>query len=232
VTRAHQFFRKVWRFNALVILLAGVLGIAVLAFTAVLALNAMFRERHVTAVVNTDGQQQVQEVLSLGHAAQIIGHPWLLVAVESDQTYDQRYFSKSSSAARNYGFVAAAGPPRWLYPHNRFLIVAASQLPGVEYAQSEKPTAVVSFEVVRADTDGDERLTPSDLSSVVFATPDGAQSKTVLEKVRRVVSQEMIGEDVVILYEGASGHGKAVVSSTDFSRVTDEPFELPKAAGS
>ena len=228
--RAHEFFRKVWRFNALVILLAGILGIGVLALTALYALRAVFRERQVTAVVNTDGQQRIQEVLSLGQATQIAGHPWLLVAVASDQTYDRAYFSKSSVAARNYGFVAAAGPPRWLYPHNRFLIVDASQLPGTQYAEPDKPTAVVSFVVVQGDTDGDKRLTPSDLSSLVLARPDGTQSKTVLENVRRIVSQEMIGEDVVIIYEGAPGYGKAVVSSTDFSRVADEPFELPNAA--
>ena len=135
-------------------------------------------------------------------------------------------------AARNYGFVTAAGPPRWLYPHNRFLIVNASQLPGSEYAEPENPTAAVAFEVVQADTDGDKRLTPSDLSSLVLVRPDGTQSKTVLENVRRIVSQEMIGEDVVILYEGASGYGKAVISSADFSRRADEPLELPKTAGS
>ncbi|HEU4692764.1 MAG TPA: hypothetical protein VFS23_30585, partial [Vicinamibacterales bacterium] len=84
--RAHEFFRKVWRFNALVILLAGILGIGVLALTALYALRAVFRERQVTAVVNTDGQQRIQEVLSLGQATQIAGHPWLLVAVASDQT--------------------------------------------------------------------------------------------------------------------------------------------------
>jgi hypothetical protein len=230
--RAHQFFRRVWRLNALVILLVGILGIGVLAFTAFFALNAMFRERQVTAVVNTDEQRQIQEALSLGHAAQITGHSWLLIAVDSDQTYDQAYFSKSSVAARNYGFVAAAGPPRWLFPHNRFLIVAANQLPGTQYSEPDKPTAAVSFVVVQGDTDGDRRLTPSDLSSLVLTKPDGTQSRTVLENVRRVVSQDMIGEDVVILYEGASGYGKAVVSSTDFSRVADESFELPKAAGS
>lgn len=183
--RAHQFYRKVWRVNALVILLVGILGVGVLVITAFFALSAMFRERQVAAVVPPDDQQQVQEELSLGQAT-----------------------------------------------HNRFLIVNASQLPGSEYAEPENPTAAVAFEVVQADTDGDKRLTGSDLSSLVLTKPDGTQIKTVLDNVRRIVSQEMIGDDVVILYEGASGYGKAVISSTDFSRTVDEPLELPEAAGS
>ena len=166
-------------------------------------------------------------MLSLGRATQIAGQPWLLVAVETDRKYDQAYFSKSSVAARNYGFVAASGPPRWLYPHNRFLIVDASQLPASDYSEAAKPTAIVSFVVVQGDTDGDKRLTPSDLSSLVFSEPDGTESKAVLENVRHVVSQEMMGEEVIVIYEGTSGYGRAVVASSDFSRVNNEPFKLP-----
>ena len=75
--RTHQFFRRVWRFNALVILFAGVLAIGVLAFTAFYGLRAMFREREIVAVVNTDQQQEIREILTLGGATQITGHSWL-----------------------------------------------------------------------------------------------------------------------------------------------------------
>jgi hypothetical protein len=226
--RTHQFFRRVWRFNALVILFAGVLAIGVLAFTAFYGLRAMFREREIVAVVNTDQQQEIREILTLGRATQITGHSWLLVPVESDQKYDQAYFSKSAVAARNYGFVGASEPPRWLYPHNRFLVVDTNQLPTSDYSERDKPTEVVSFVVVQRDTDGDKRLTPSDMSNLVFTRPDGTGSKVVLENVRRIVAQEMMGEQVVVLYEGSSGYGRAVVSADDFSQVSNESFELPK----
>ena len=226
--RANQFFRKVWRINALVILSVGILGIGLIAFTSVYALREMFRDRTVNAVVNTGEDQEIREVLSLAQATQIAGQPWLLVAVESDQKYDQSYYSKSAVAARNYAFVAASGPPRWLYPHNRFLIVDASQLPAADYSERQSPTAVISFLVVQADSDGDQRLTPSDVATLVFTKPDGTQSKAVIENVRKVVSQELMGEQVVVLYEGTSGYGKAVISSSDFSRVSIEAFELPK----
>lgn len=225
--RSHRFFRGVWRFNALVILFAGILAIGALTISAFFALSAMFREREVVAVADTD-EQAIRETLALGRATQITGHPWLLVAVESDQEYDQAYFSKSTVAARNYGFVSASELPRWLYPHNRFLVVDASQLPASEYSEREKPTAVVSFVVVQSDTDGDKRLTPSDLSKLVFTKPDGTGSKVVLENLRHVVSQDMIGEQVLVLYEGSSGYGKAVISSNDFSQVSHESFDLPK----
>jgi hypothetical protein len=221
--RSNQFFRKVWRVNALVILFAGILGLGLLAFTTIYALREIFRDREVTAVVNTGEDQKIREVLSLAQATQIAGQPWLLVAVESDQKYDQSYYSKSAVAARNYAFVTASGPPRWLYPHNRFLIVDASQLPAPDYSEKQTPTAVV-----RADSDGDKRLTPSDVATLVFTKPDGTESKAVVENVRKLVTQELMGEQVIVLYEGASGYGKAVISSGDFSRVSIEAFELPK----
>lgn len=226
--RSNQFFRKVWRVNALVILIAGVLGVGLLAFTTIYALREIFRDREVTAVVNTGEDQKIREVLSLAQATQIAGQPWLLVAVESDQKYDQSYYSKSAVAARNYAFVTASGPPRWLYPHNRFLIVDASQLPAPDYSEKQTATAVVSFLVVRADSDGDKRLTPSDVATLVFTKPDGTESKAVIENVRKLVSQELMGEQVIVLYEGTSGYAKAVISSGDFSRVSIEAFELPK----
>lgn len=226
--RAQQFFRKVWRFNALVILLAGILAIGVIAISSFYALRAMFREREVVAVVNTGVREAIRETLTLGHVTRIQGHPWLLVAVESDQEYDQAYFSKSTVAARNYAFVAAGEPPRWLYPHNRFLVVAASQLPASEYSEPEKPTTLVSFVVVPSDSDGDERLTSSDLSHLVFTKPDGTGSKAVLENVRSVIAQEIMGEQVIVIYESPNGYRRAVVTTADFSQVSDESFELPK----
>ena len=185
--RSNHFFRKVWRINALVILFVGILGIGLLAFTSVYALREIFRDREVTAVVNTGEDQKIREVFSMGQAAQIAGQPWLLVAVESDQKYDQSYYSKSAVAARNYAFVTASGPPRWLYPHNRFLIVDANQLPAPDYSEKQSPTAVVSFLVVQADSDGDKRLTPSDVATLVFTKPDGTESKAVIENVRKVI---------------------------------------------
>jgi hypothetical protein len=226
--KSNQFFRKVWRLNALVILSAGILGIGVLAFVIVMLLQEMFRQRNVTAVVNTGEDQEVREVLSLAQATQIAGRPWQLVALESDQKYDQAYFSKSAVAARNYAFVTASGPPRWLYPHSRFLIVDASQLPAPDYSEKEQQTEAVSFLVVQADSDGDKRLTPSDVATLVFTKPDGTGNTPVIEHVRKIVSQEMMGEELIVLYEGESGYAKAVISSSDFSRVSIEPFELPK----
>lgn len=224
-----QLFRNIWRANAIIIFAAGLLSLIVLAFAAFYVLKETLREREVTAVVNTDEERGVEESLFLGSATQIAGHPWLLMPLESDQKYDQVYFSKSAVAARNYGFVSASVPARWLYPHNRFLIVDAIQLSGAEFYGEDKATAVVSFVVVQSDTDKDERLTPQDSSVLVFTRPDGTGSTTVLENVRRIVSQELLKEEILVVYEDREGYASASFSLKDYSLVKRERLALPSA---
>ena len=226
--KGTRLFRGIWRANAVIIFAAGVLSLIVLAFGAFYILKEALREREVTAVVNRDAER-VDESLSLGSAVQITGHPWLLVPLESDQKYDQVYFSKSAVAARNYGFISPSAPARWLYPHNRFLIVDARQLSGAEYYKEEEATALVSFVVVRNDTDKDERLTPEDFAALVFTKPDGTGDAVVLENVRRIVSQEVLSGEILVIYEDNEGYASATFSLKDYSKVKHEGLALPTA---
>lgn len=225
--RTTQLFKSIWRANAIIILSAGILSLTFLTFAAFYAINDMFRDREVRAVVNTDGEQRIQESLSLGGATQITGHPWLLAPLESDQKYDHAYFSKSAVAARNYAFISVSEQTRWLYPHNRFLIVAASQLPGTEFYEQEKSTALLSFVVVQNDSDKDQRLTPEDSSVLVFTKRDGTGRTVVLEDVRRIVSQALLGEEILVVHEGNAGYASTVFLLKDFSQVRHEPLALP-----
>lgn len=225
--QAARLFRNIWRANALVILAAGVLSLCVVAVSGYYALRQAMRQREVRAVVNTDAEHRIEESLSLRSATQIAGHPWVLVPLESDQTYDQEYFSKSAVAARNYAFVSRAVEIRWLYPHSRFLIVDNSQLPAAEYDSEDEVTALISFEVVQQDSDGNKRLTSADSSELVFVRPDGTGSTTVLNKVRTIVSQELLGEEVLVIYEDEEGYAAATFSLKDFSQLKIERMELP-----
>lgn len=224
-----RLFRNIWRANAVIIFAAGVLAIVVVLVSGYFVIKASMRERAVDAVVNTDTEQRIEQAFALGSPSQIAGHPWMLVPLESDQRYDQAYFSKSTNAARNYAFVSRSLDARWLYPHSRFLIVAASQLPREDYDAEPNITALVSFEVVQQDTDGDKRLTPDDVSSLVFARPDGTGVTTVLENVSHVLAQELMGEEVLVLYEDRDGYAAATFSLKDFSPVKRERLALPPA---
>jgi hypothetical protein len=225
--KTTRLFRNIWRVNAVIIFGAGVLALLVGGIAAYYMLKEVTRERTVDAVVNTETGGHIDQSIALGTPTEIAGHPWLLVPLESDQRYDQAYFSKDASAARNYAFVSRSLETRWLYPHSRFLIVDATRLPREDYDGESNPTALVSFEVVRQDTNGDRRLTPEDACSLVFTRPDGTGVTAVLENVSAVVSQELMGEDILVIYQDRDGYAAATFSLKDFSPVKRERLTLP-----
>jgi hypothetical protein len=224
-------FRYLWRANAVFIFVAGVLSLIGLAIAVVHLLRWEFRDRNVQAVVNTDQKQKIDESLSLGRFQNIPGHPWLLLPLESDQTYEQGSFSKSASAVRNYAFVSPTEPTRWLYPHNRFLILQATLLPGGEFDENH-PTAFISFAVVEKDTNGDARLTEADSARLVFTRPDGSGQSAVLDDVQGSIAQKLVGEDILVIYRNSDGMARAVFSLKDFARVREEKLEFPGGTGS
>ena len=204
----------------------GVVALICLAIVAVQLLRSPFRDRDVRAVVNTDQKQQVDESLSLGSPQNIPGNPWVLLPLESDQKYDQGSFSKSAQAVRNYAFVSPTEATRWLYPHNRFLILHATLLPGGAYGE-EQPTTFISFEVIEKDTNGDSRLTDADTARLVFTRPDGSGLTGVLDDVQGATEQTVVGEDVLVIYKNSTGFARVVFSLKDFSRLREEKLEFP-----
>jgi len=217
-------FRNIWRVNAVIIFGAGVLALILVMIAGYYAIKDITRDRSVRRVVNTDIQQSIEQSFELSDPHQVAGHPWLLVPLESDQHYDQGHFSKDASAARNYAFVSGSLERRWLYPHSRFLILDATELPG---DSESNVTALVSFEVVQQDTDGDKRLTPEDSSSLVFTRPDGTGVTTVVESLSNVVSQNVLGEEILVIYQDRDGYAAATFLLKDFSPVKRERLALP-----
>jgi hypothetical protein len=187
----------------------------------------VFHERHVADVVNTDASGHVEQTLSLRGATRISGQPWLLVGLGSNQNYEQGSFSKSAEATRNYAFVAPSESTRWLFDHNRFLILDATQIPGRNSDENDAPTALVSFLVIEEDSDDNGRLTGNDDAVLVFTRPDGTGRTTVLEGVHTIISEQLIGEEILVVYESAAGYQSVVLSLKDFSARRQEKIVLP-----
>jgi hypothetical protein len=223
----QRLFKNVWRINAIIIFAAGLLAIAVLVFAAYEISKDIFREREVRAVVNTNDSAIIQESLALGQATEVHGHPWLLAPIESDQKYDQSYYSKAAVAVRNYVFISGEGNSRWLFPHNRFLISEESQLRNGEYIDEKIPTLAVSFLVRQSDTNNDNRITGTDLGVLVFTRPDGSQAKEAIHEIKRVISQRVRGENILVLYESTKEVYAATVSLKDFEIIRREPIVFP-----
>lgn len=80
--RASRFFRLVWRANALVILLAGVLASAVALFSLAFIWREQTRTHEVRGVVNIAGAEVQQEKYRLGHFERLKGMHLLRAATD------------------------------------------------------------------------------------------------------------------------------------------------------
>jgi len=228
--RKAQVFRFIWRANAVIIFATGLCALTLIGVLAATELRGVFHERHVADVVNTDASGRVDQTMSLGGATRISGQPWLLVRLGSDQNYEQGSFSKSAEATRNYAFIAPSESTRWLFDHNRFLVLDATQIPGRSYDENDAPTVLVSFLVIEKDSDNNGRLTGRDEAVLVFTRPDGTGRKTVLEGVHSILSEQLMGEEILVVYGSAAGYESVVLSLKDFSPLRREKIILPGSA--
>jgi hypothetical protein len=103
-----RFFRFVWRFNGLVLMLAGVLSIGVLGFAGYEIYKDVVRKRSTRNIVNVAENQPVDEKWRLGDLIKIEGSSYVMIPLHSDQSYAQAYYSKSSQSTRNILFINSA----------------------------------------------------------------------------------------------------------------------------
>lgn len=225
----QKFFRNVWRFNALLILVAGLLAVVILAIGAVKLGEGIFSTHNARAVVHPD-EGPVKELLSLAESRRIGGTEHMLIALQSDR--ETGYFSKSGRAIRNYVFVGLDGKAAWVYPHNRFLFSDVIQLPQSGYGKKTERAKAVLFVVRQRDSDGDGQLTHKDAGTIVLVRPNGEGFREVIPNVIKLVSKETMGEILFLVYETSQGPFTATILLTDFSVIKQESLPLPGSGNS
>jgi hypothetical protein len=202
--RASRFFRLVWRANALVIFLAGILASAVALFALAFIWREQTRTHEVRGVVNIAGAEVQQERYRLGNFERLKHVHLLRAALTSEQEYDQVAFSKSASATRNYLFFdPATHKSRWLLPSNDQVFLVDDDLfypAESRYKDDEGSFRGTLLLVVDRDTNGDDRLNQQDAKAIAIAALDGSVYRVIVEQIDEYHGQYVSGEDEVIVF--------------------------------
>lgn len=117
------FFKKVWRLNALIILVVGILAIVLLLVGGYHTATNIFGSHQLTSIVNVAEDTNIQEDWTFGYMESLEGTNFIVVPLESGQSYSQAYYSKSSTSYRNFLFInSSTNEQSWLFPSNKWLI--------------------------------------------------------------------------------------------------------------
>jgi hypothetical protein len=224
----NRFFKFVWRFNGIVLMLAGVLAVGVLGFAGYKIFRETTREREVRNIVNVTDETDSDEKWRLGYLQDVDGTPYLMIPLYSDQSYAQSYYSKSSYSTRNYLFInSETNKKRWLLDTNDYLIMNDEMLSVENYDAKDRKVRAILYHMVKEDTNGDDRLTHDDLSVVALSKPDGTEFGEILSNLDVFVGHRVIDAKTILLVYQKKGIGySATLSMEDL--ILSSATELPK----
>lgn len=196
-----RFFALVWRLNALIILLAGTVGLLVLVYAAIVIFNDLTRTRHASGIINIAEEQIDTTRTSLGDFELVEGTPILRAPLYLHQEYAFSSGSKAASSTQNYlYFDSLSRAPYWLMPGNRGLILETKEFPSHEYGEKAEPTRVVMYLSVDSDSNGDGKLTSNDAKSIAISDPTGKRFASLLGNVEQANGAQLLNDSLLIFY--------------------------------
>ncbi len=197
--KEKNVFNILWKIDIVLIFLFGLILVAVLLFSAYNIYQEVFRTRNVPGMVNIETRNQISPEWRLGDFDSLYETDILIAPVYSTQTYQASYYEKGTSAVRNYLFVNAVDKSsHWLVPHNDYLFLPYS----TEHDDSNWDSKVIwiRYEVVKSDTNQDERLTSEDQRTISLSDPSGENYSEVISDVDQVLGYETLDSNTLLVF--------------------------------
>jgi hypothetical protein len=214
--RSRRFFSVLWRANAVLIFVAGILGSLVLAVVLVLMWREVTRTRHASDVLNIASNEVERSKASLGDFARIDGTPVLRAELFVEQEYELSAVSKGTRSTQNYLYYnATEDSTHWLMPGYKGLILSTHEVRANDDDDGRTPPTAVLYELIDRDTNGDGKLTQNDLKEIAISDPAGTHLTRVLKDVEELNGQHLAegGSDVLVFYTSAGSLHVARIDS-------------------
>ncbi|AXQ28992.1 hypothetical protein D0B54_09970 [Solimonas sp. K1W22B-7] len=172
--KGRRFFNWLWRANALIIFVAGLLAVSVLLFALYMLVADLTGTRHASNVMAVAGQEIDNTKASLSEFSRIDGTPLLRATLYVEQEFAYGSGSKETQAVQNeLYFDMETSKSYWLIPGYKGLIVDRYRMPDDEYRDNPRPARASAYALVEKDSNGDGKLTGSDLKEIAVSGPAG-----------------------------------------------------------
>ena len=222
-------FRNIWRFNAIIIAIAGIFAIIVLSLAAMLLFKENTRNHRTNEIINLNPKTNIKEIFQFGNIEHVQGYSSVIIPLHSDQDFNLGYSSsKSSVSTRNLLFTNLnLGTSHWLFSNNSFLISSHRLIRDFDSYNEDKPVLCILYYIVKSDTNGDMKLTESDDLTIAISKPDGTNYQEILSDVKDVLGYEVLGQETIaILFARNNKNYIQYVNIADLK--TTKQIELPK----
>ncbi len=215
--RRRGFFRVIWRIDAVLILLVGLLVLGLLVVATIPKMRSGFTRVRTSDVVDPKESAAPQERLSLSGFQRETGTAYAVAQLSSTQpAYKFSLSSGSGENSRicNYLFVNLEDrSSHWLFPDNRRLIADKREIctPGLvdrQWVQCREVTWL-AIESITEDTDGDGRLTLSDRRTLGFADSTGRNYQDVLKGADFMLGSVDKDTDNLVVFYSQGGRNYA-----------------------
>ena len=200
----NRFFTLLWRFNAVVISLLGILGIIFGLYVGYMILTDSKRDTYVENLSSAPGKESAKEHLIFDEMKTVPGNDLVLIPLESYRYYARGYRSsysgKNASAVRNYLFLnPLTSEQSWLYPHHDFIITEVSVLPKSRCRDEQKRASAILYYGVKKDTNGDGMLSVSDHKYIAVSDSEGKQYRDLVEGVDTILGHKQVNETAIVI---------------------------------
>ncbi len=141
-----------------------------------------------------------------------------------------RACSSKSSSPRNYLFIdSKRNDQHWLLNNNTFLITDTKMLLEHGNDKQEKKVRAILYQVIKEDTNKDNRLTRNDFETIAISQYDGRGYKELVEGIDTFVGHRIVDENTLLIIYQKQGIGySAHVRLSDFALQNER--KLPKVA--
>ncbi|MBN1967771.1 MAG: hypothetical protein JXR48_02110 [Candidatus Delongbacteria bacterium] len=214
----NRFYKIVWRLNAIVILIAGIIAIFILLFVGYNFYRDFFGSRFVPDAINVSENNNIQETRSLGYLQRIEGTNFICIPFETDQTYAHSYFSKSLNSYRNYLFIdLETNEQNWLLENNNHLITQTDFIFENDGSLGKNKVLAIMYSIVKSDNNSDKMLNEKDKITIALSNTSGKNYYEILTSVDRLIGFNMVNEnEIIIIYMNDSRGYSIKVSLEDY----------------
>jgi hypothetical protein len=208
----NKFDTVIWRINGLLILGVGAAACLTLLFSFYSMYQGKKGDRNVGEIITVNEETQKKEYLFLGSFQEVDGQGFFICPLVASQEYNRLYYSKSASSIRNYLFFNPSdASSRWLLESNNWLV--SDKHPVYKNFNDDKHNTInrYVYEIVKKDTNGDERLSHDDIKTIYFSKYDGTNLIVVIKETDDVLGIHQIDEQQTIIFHRKNGNTHAFV---------------------